>query len=270
MKRYDGRKYNELRQLNVTYNIFEYTPGSVLIELGKTKVLCAVTLQQTVPHFLRGKGTGWLTAEYALLPASTSQRIQREISVMKRNHRSVEISRLISRSIRTVVDLSVFGERTIMIDCDVLQADGGTRTASIIGAFAALSMAQKQWKADGIITHDIITHRIAAISVGVMEDQSLVLDPDYREDASGLADINFIMTHSGDVIEVQGGAEKEPIAWKTLIDAGELAKKGMCDIARFFEDASKTYTRNVTTAESKQQKAALFSLQRRQSDSTLS
>ncbi len=269
MKRFDGREYNAIRQLKVTHNIYEYAPGSVLLELGKTKVLCAVTLQPTVPHFLRGKGTGWLTAEYALLPASTSYRTQREISVMKRHHRSVEISRLISRSMRTVVDLSVLGERSIMIDCDVLQADGGTRTASIIAAFAALSMAQKQWKADGVITKDIIKHGIAAISVGVMSDHSLVLDPDYQEDASGIADINFIMTHTGDVIEVQGGAEKEPIAWKKLIAAGELAKKGIQDIAQFLEGNSGSRSSKAAALGAKPQKNALFSLQRRQPDSAL-
>jgi len=269
MKRFDGREYNELRRLKVTHNIYEYTPGSVLLELGKTKVLCAVTLQPTVPHFLRGKGTGWLTAEYALLPASTSYRTQREISIMKRHHRSVEISRLISRSIRTAVDLSVLGERSIMIDCDVLQADGGTRTASIIAAFAALSMAQRQWKADGIITQDIIKHGIGAISVGVMEDHSLVLDPDYQEDFAGVADINFIMTYTGDVIEVQGGAEKEPIAWQKLIAAGELAQKGIQDIAQFFQKETRSTSTAKQAQEQKAQKTALFSLQRRQPDSSL-
>ncbi len=270
MKRFDGREYADLRPLKVTYNIFEYAPGSVLIELGRTKVLCAVTLQQTIPHFLRGTSEGWLTAEYALLPASTSHRTQREITVMKRHHRSVEISRLISRSIRTVVDLSVLGERSIMIDCDVLQADGGTRTASIIGAFAALSMAQKQWKAEGIITKDLIKHGIAAISVGVMKDHSLVLDPDFQEDSAGIADMNFIMTHTGDVVEVQGGAEKEPIAWKTLIAAGELAQKGIAQIVTFLnENAFEASQPKQSIQKNTSPKVALFSLQKRQKASSV-
>ncbi len=267
MKRSDGRKHNELRSLKLSHNIYEYTPGSVLIELGKTKVLCAVTLQPTVPHFMRGKGTGWLTAEYALLPASTSCRTQREVSAMRRNHRSVEISRLISRSLRTIINFSALGERSIMVDCDVLQADGGTRTASIIGAFAALSMAQAQWKADGVITEDILEHTIAAISVGVLQDKSLVLDPDYHEDSSGIADINFIMTHSGDVIEVQGGAEQEPIAWQQMINAGELAREGMRSIATFLQENS--FKAPQQNKGMQKNKSALFSLKSRQPDISL-
>ncbi len=264
MKRHDGRQYNELRPLKLTYNIFEYAPGSVLIELGKTKVLCAVTLQQTVPHFLRGQGVGWLTAEYALLPASTTTRTQRESTTMRRHHRSIEISRLIGRSLRAIVDLSAFGERSIMIDCDVLQADGGTRTASITGAFAALAMAQKQWKADGIISEDILKYTIAAVSVGVLQDHALVLDPNFEEDSSGIADINFIMTHSGDVIELQGGAEQEPIPWKELIDAGALAKEGIQKIASFLQNNSFDAP-NVAHGQKKNARnISFFSLQSRQ------
>ncbi len=264
MKRHDGRQYNELRPLKLTYNIFEYAPGSVLIELGKTKVLCAITLQPTVPRFLRGQGVGWLTAEYALLPASTTIRTQRESAVMRRHHRSIEISRLISRSLRAIVDLSSFGERSIMIDCDVLQADGGTRTASITGAFAALAMAQKQWKADGIITEDILKYTIAAVSVVVLQDHTLVLDPNFEEDSSGIADINFIMTHSGDVIEVQGGAEQEPIPWQQLIDAGALAKEGIQKIAAFLESHSFDEQDVVSNQKKNARKVSLFSLQSRQ------
>lgn len=266
MKRHDGRKANQLRTLKIAYNIFEYTPGSVLIELGKTKVLCAITLQSSVPAFLRGQGTGWLTAEYALLPASTSTRTNREISVMRRHHRSVEISRLISRSLRAVIDFSCFGERTIIIDCDVLQADGGTRTASIIGAYAALIMAQKQWRAEGIITKDIIKQDIAAVSVGILADGSLALDPDYQEDSTGKADINFIMTHTGEVVEAQGGAEQEPISWEQFIKAGQLAQEGIAQIGTFL----KNNTFGSNTQKEKERKTSLFSLQGRQPQGTAS
>jgi ribonuclease PH len=269
MKRSDGRQPNELRPLNIIYNIFEYAPGSVLIELGKTKVLCAVSLQQTVPHFMRGKGTGWLSAEYALLPASTSVRTQREISNMRRNNRSVEISRLIGRTLRTLIDFSALGERSITVDCDVLQADAGTRTASIIGAFAALQMAQEQWKAEGIITQDILADTIAAVSVAVMHDGTVLLDPNYEEDSGGLADINFIMTHTGRVIEVQGGAEKDPIEWEHLMKAGELAKHGIADIARFLKEHAFNASAQPSESENKSQKGALFSLGNRQHDASL-
>ncbi len=267
MKRHDGRSSDELRPLKITYNVYEYAPGSVLIELGKTKVLCAVSLQQSVPPFLRGQGAGWLTAEYALLPASTAVRTNREISVMRRQHRSVEISRLISRSLRTIVDLNAIGERTIIIDCDVLQADAGTRTAAITGAYAALCMAQKQWYADGIIHKDILIHGLAAVSVAVVSNGSLVLDPDYEEDSSGKADINFIMTHTGNVIEFQGCAEREPIPWTQLIEAGELAQRGIKKIAAFLEAHP---FGGSEKPQSRERKSPFFSLKNRQKQDSIS
>ncbi len=258
MKRQDGREYNQLRPLKITHNIYEYAPGSVLIELGKTKILCAVTLQPSVPSFLRGQGLGWLTAEYALLPASTQARTQREISVMRRQHRSVEISRLIGRSLRSIVNFSALGERTIYIDCDVLQADGGTRTASITGAYVALVMAEKKWKAERIINSNIITQSLAAISVAVMQNGLLVLDPDYIEDSNAIADINFCMTHTGEVVEVQGGAEQSPISWQKMNEAGLLAQDGIRTIARALKNEPTAQINNTNT------RVPFFSLSNRQ------
>lgn len=266
MKRTDGRAPTDLRSLSLTYNVYEYAPGSVLLELGKTKVLCAVSLQNTVPPFVRGKGVGWLSAEYALLPASTETRSQREISVMRRNHRSVEISRLIGRTLRTLIDFEALGERSIIVDCDVLQADGGTRTASIISAFAALLMAQRQWKAEGIITADVVTETIAAVSVAVMPDETLLLDPHYEEDSQAHADINFIMTHDGRVIEVQGGVEKNAVAWQTFIAAGKLAREGIANIASFLQNNSSD---SLMGKNESNEKGALFSLRNRQPDAAL-
>ncbi len=263
MKRHEKRGADQLRPLAITYNVFEYAPGSVLFEFGKTRVLCAVTLQSSVPLFLRGRGVGWLTAEYALLPASTISRTNREASMMRRNGRSIEISRLISRSLRTVIDTRVLGERTLMVDCDVLQADGGTRVASITGAYAALMMAQQRLLADGVLEKPFLKDGIAAVSVAVLKDGSLALDPDYLEDSSCVADINFIMTYSGKLIEVQGGAEKEPVEWDVLREASDLACAGAKQIVSFFDshkpldhDASKFDTNKDT-------RASLFSLQKR-------
>ena len=261
MKRHDTRRANELRPTTVTYNIFEYAAGSVLFEQGKTKILCAVTLQPSVPPFLRGKGVSWLMGEYALMPASTKTRTIREASVMRRSGRSVEISRLISRSLRTVIDDTVLGERTIVVDCDVLQADGSTRTASITAASAALLMAQQRWIADGTIEKPFLKDGIAAVAVGVLADGQLVLDPDYREDSEGVADINVIMTHAGKLIEMQGGAEKEPIEWEYIDEIRELALGGLATIIQFFK--KHPFSLEKTTPK-REQKIPLFSLKKRQ------
>src|ERR1700733_6301212 len=185
------REYNELRPLKVAYDIYSYTPGSVLFEMGNTKILCSVTLQNSVPHFLRGKRRGWLTAEYALLPASTPIRTVREVSANKRNGRTIEISRLIGRSLRSVADLAVLGESTIFIDCDVLQADGGTRTACITGAYLALKAAVVRWLEKGIIHQSLLKDELGAVSVGIADDLTL-LDLDFIEDSTTFADFNFV------------------------------------------------------------------------------
>lgn len=222
-KREDGRTPDQLRPVSVSYNIYDYAAGSVLFHMGKTKILCAVSLQNGVPAFLRGKGAGWLSAEYALLPMSTHTRTQRESTLARKDGRSVEIARFIGRCFRSIVDLSVLGERTISIDCDVLQADGGTRTASITGAFLALSMAQKKWLSSGIISKPFITESITAVSVGIVAGTPIV-DLTYEEDAQATADFNFVVTQSDKVIEVQGGAEGAAVEWDTFDHIRSLAR----------------------------------------------
>lgn len=265
--RHDNRRSHDLRPISITYGIYEYAAGSALFCLGKTKVLCAVTLQQSVPPFLKGKGTGWLSAEYALLPAATQVRTNREITAMKRQGRSVEISRLISRALRAVVDLSVLGERSITVDCDVLQADGGTRTASITGAYAALVMAQQEWLNKGIISRPFLIDGIAAVSVAVLADEQLLLDPDYVEDSAAIADINVVMTYTGKLVELQGGAEKESVPWEVVPTIGQLAQ-GAVTTFRDFMQANPApigiISRTAETAVKSASKSALFSLANRQ------
>jgi ribonuclease PH len=228
MKRVDGRSVDELRELRLTINIFEYAAGSVLLELGKTKVLCAVTLSEGVPHFLRGKGNAWLTAEYALLPASTTTRSPRDSSV-RRSGRSVEISRIIGRSLRSVVSLNGIGEYTITIDCDVLQADGGTRCASICAAQAALNLADQRWRDMGIFDRSIIKNQVAAVSVGVSADETL-LDLTAFEDNNIDSDFNFVLTDKDEIVEIQGTAEMGTVSWPQFSHMSELARRGTQDI----------------------------------------
>lgn len=211
--RLDERSADELRSIVVTYNTFGYGDGSVLFELGKTKVLCTVSLSPGVPPFLRGSGTGWLTAEYGMLPTATHTRTQRESGALKKSGRSVEISRLIGRSLRAIVDLKKLKDCTITVDCDVLQADGGTRTACITGAYLALCQAQKQWLERKQIGYPVIMDALAAISVGVKDD-TVLLDLNYEEDCSVDADYNFVLTKSGSIIEIQGTAEYTPVSWE--------------------------------------------------------
>ncbi len=227
--RHDGRSYNQLRPLTIHYNTFGYAAGSVLLEMGNTKVLCAVTLQNGVPPFLRGKQTGWLAAEYAMLPTATVERSAREISLMRRNGRSSEISRLISRALRMVINLDVLGERTITIDCDVLQADGGTRAACITGAYCALKNAEAHWLQTKQITAPILVEELAAISVGVLGDQ-ILLDPDFTEDSTLSADFNFVLTRSNKIVEIQGSAEKSPIAWEQYNQLVSIAQDGIAQL----------------------------------------
>ena len=230
-KRFNGRAFNEVRPLSMTYGLHGNAHGSVLFELGNTKILCSVMMQDGVPYFLRGKGKGWLTAEYAMLPSSTHVRTQRESSTMRKNGRSVEISRLIGRSLRSVVNLAKIGERTVYIDCDVLQADGGTRTAAITGAYCALRNALDFWQSEGRSFHGFLTDSIGAISVGWSRDTPL-LDIDYEEDSTIDADFNFVMTGSGKVIELQGAAESAPIEWENIEQMRVLAQSGITEILR--------------------------------------
>ena len=235
MKRADGREINQLRNLTLTKNIFEYAPGSVLFEMGKTKVLCAVTLTENVPPFLRGKGTGWLTAEYSLLPASTITRTFRESSSFKRNGRSVEISRIIGRALRSIVDLSQFGENTITIDCDVLQADGGTRCAAICGAQAALNLAVKHWLDSKFIKQTIIKDQVAAVSTGVYDGTAL-LDLNAFEDNNIDSDFNFILTDKNEIVEIQGTAELGTVSWVQFDAMRELAVQGTKELSSFIKE----------------------------------
>lgn len=223
--RASGRKPDQLRAIKIAYNSFGYAPGSVLFELGNTKVLCAASIAPGVPPFLKGSKTGWLTAEYAMLPTSGQTRAARETTQFKKNERAVEISRLIGRALRAVVDLSAIGERTIFIDCDVLQADGSTRTASITGSYLALAAAVDYWIKSGILAKTILTDAVGAVSVGFMQGLPL-LDLDYAEDSTIDADYNFVFTQSGNIIEIQGAAEKSVLSWHDFEQIKECAIKG--------------------------------------------
>lgn len=233
MSRYLNRPAHKIRPLELTYNIYEYAAGSVLFKIGRTKVLCAITVNDGVPQFLRGTGTGWLTAEYSMLPTSTHSRTERE-SVKKRSGRSVEISRLIGRSLRSIIDFKALGERTLIVDCDVLQADGGTRSASISGAYCALKMAEQKLLKQKAISKPILTDELAAISVGVFGDK-LLLDLDCKEDMDIDADFNYVITRSGAVVEIQGSAEKHPISWQQVQSLYQLAKSGTDQIFEFID-----------------------------------
>ncbi len=220
------RKPNELREVRITRNYTKHAEGSVLIECGDTKVICTASVEEKVPAFLKGKSQGWVTAEYGMLPRSTGARTQREAASGKQSGRTQEIQRLIGRALRAVVDLQKLGERTIQIDCDVIQADGGTRTASITGAFVALHDAVGKLLKQKIIASSPLTDFVAAISVGINQGKP-VLDLDYQEDSNCDTDMNVVMTGSGGLIEVQGTAEGEPFTRKQMDALLELAQSGI-------------------------------------------
>lgn len=224
--RADGRSNNKLRPVKITRNFSKYAEGSCLIELGNTKVVCTATVEERVPHFLRGKGTGWVTAEYGMLPRSCSQRIVREAARGKIGGRTYEVQRLIGRSLRAVTQLDKLGERTIWIDCDVLQGDGGTRTAAITGGFVALVDCLQKLSRDGLLEKLPITDYVAATSVG-MHQKELLLDLDYEEDANASLDMNVVMTGKGKFVEIQGTAEKEPFSKQQMEELLDLARKGI-------------------------------------------
>ena len=222
--RVDGRRADELRKLKITRNYIKAAEGSVLIEMGDTKVICTATVEDSVPPFLRGKGTGWVTAEYAMLPRSSSQRIARERS--KVGGRTHEIQRLIGRSLRSVVDLYSLGERTVLIDCDVIQADGGTRTASITGAYIAMVEAIRSIYKQNLIDCIPVRDYLAAVSVGIAGGNPL-LDLCYVEDSEAEVDMNLVMTGRGRIVEVQGTAEGAPFSKKELGKLLALGEKGI-------------------------------------------
>lgn len=224
--RNDGRINNAMRKVSIKRNYIKYAEGSCLIELGNTKVICTASLEDGVPPFLKGSGTGWVTAEYGMLPRSCQKRTPREASRGKIGGRTHEIQRLIGRSLRSVTDLKLLGERTIWIDCDVIQGDGGTRTASITGSFIALADCLKHMKKEGVIEEMPIKDYVAATSVGIIKDQP-ILDLDYEEDSNAQVDMNIVMTSSGKFIEIQGTAEGEPFSGADMDNLLELAKKGI-------------------------------------------
>lgn len=227
--RADARKENALRKIKITRNYMKYAEGSCLITVGNTKVVCTASIEETVPHFLRGKGTGWITAEYAMLPRSCKTRKSRESSRGKVGGRTHEIQRLIGRSLRSVADLSALGERTIWIDCDVMQADGGTRTASITGSFIALVDALNSLKKRDIFDEIPLNDYVAAVSVGIVGGKP-ALDLDYEEDFNAEVDMNIVMTGSKKFIEVQGTAEHAPFDKSGLNSLIKLAEKGIIKI----------------------------------------
>lgn len=226
MSRNQERNNNELRTVRITRGYTQVPEGSVLIEIGKTMVLCTASIEEKVPPFLKGTGKGWVTAEYSMLPRATGIRNQREASKGKLTGRTMEIQRLIGRALRSIVDLSKLGERTIWIDCDVLQADGGTRTASITGAYVALSDAVSFLLETGLLKKSPIIDSIAAISVGKVEGDYL-LDLAYEEDSKAEVDMNVVMTGAGKLVEVQGTAEGEPFDRSELNKLLDLAEAGI-------------------------------------------
>ncbi len=226
-KRGDSRGVDELRGLSIQANFQRHPLGSVLISMGETRVLCAATMEEMVPPFLKGKGQGWVTAEYAMLPTSTETRTPREGN----RGRSLEIQRLVGRSLRAVTNLLGFGERTIRVDCDVIQADGGTRTAAINGGFLALVQAFKRLQEAGQITRLPVKDQVAAVSVGIVKGE-LLLDLTYAEDAAADVDMNVVMTGSGDLVELQGTAEEGAFSRQQLDQMLDLAWKGIRGIHR--------------------------------------
>ena len=226
IERKSGRKFGELRPINITNNYLKNTAGSVLVEFGNTKVICAASLDNKPAPFLKNTGKGWLTAEYSMLPMSTQTRTTRESSRGKVGGRTHEIQRMIGRSLRAVTDLTAFGERTIYLDCDVIQADGGTRTASITGAFIALVDLFKKLRQEGVVKEIPVSDFLSAISVGIVDNQ-ILLDLEYEEDSRAEVDMNFVMTGSGLFIEVQGTAERVPFNKEQLDIMTQLAASGI-------------------------------------------
>ncbi|MEC1650828.1 ribonuclease PH [Bacillus vallismortis] len=228
--RHDGRQHDELRPITFDVDFISHPEGSVLITAGNTKVICNASVEDRVPPFLRGGGKGWITAEYSMLPRATNQRTIRESSKGKVSGRTMEIQRLIGRALRAVVDLEKLGERTIWIDCDVIQADGGTRTASITGAFLAMAIAIGKLLKAGTIKANPITDFLAAISVGIDKEQGILLDLNYEEDSSAEVDMNVIMTGSGRFVELQGTGEEATFSRDDLNGLLGLAEKGIQEL----------------------------------------
>ena len=226
MKRVDGRAYDELRPVKIIPGYQSFAEGSALIKLGKTHVLCSVSVEERVPPFLKGSGTGWITAEYAMLPRATVTRSQRDSTVGHVGGRNQEIQRLIGRSLRASADLAALGERSLIVDCDVIQADGGTRTASVTGAYVALHQAMEKLMNMGVISKIPLKSAVAATSVGIVNN-NMMIDLCYDEDSQAAVDFNIVMTSKGEFVEVQGTAEGKPFTRQSIDDLISLAEKGI-------------------------------------------
>lgn len=239
--RADGRSANELRPVRFRNDIAPYATGSTLMEWGNTRVICGVTVEDTIPRWMKEQGVsgGWITAEYSMLPYSTLQRKQRDSSKGKIDGRSQEIQRLIGRAMRAAIDLEKLGPRTIWIDCDVLQADGGTRTAAITGAYVALSLAVRKLQREGRLATNPLLHAVAAVSVGIVEQRCL-LDLCYTEDAGASVDLNLVMNSSGEFIELQGTGEEATFSETQLADMIGLGKVGIQELLKAQQDALAT------------------------------
>ncbi len=229
MTRPSGRAADQMRPITLTRQYTKHAEGSVLVTFGDTRVLCTATVEERTPVFLRGSERGWITAEYGMLPRSTGSRMAREAARGRQGGRTLEIQRLIGRSLRAVVDLKKLGERSITVDCDVLQADGGTRTASITGGYVALVDALKWLQDRGSLTHDPLLGQVASVSVGVVENE-VVLDLDYIEDSSAETDMNVVMNEAGRFIEVQGTAEGEPFTQAQMMTMLDYARRGIAEL----------------------------------------
>ncbi|MPW24926.1 ribonuclease PH [Alkalibaculum sp. M08DMB] len=229
MLRNDERTYDELRKVKITKNYTKHADGSVLIEAGNTKIICTAMIEEKIPVFLKGQKKGWITSEYRMLPSSTVTRKIRDSSKGKIDGRNMEIQRLIGRTLRSIIDLKKLGERTLWVDCDVIQADGGTRTASITGAFIAIMDAVKKLKDKGLISEIPIDHFVAAVSVGVVNGQAL-LDLCYEEDSNAEIDMNVVMTEKGEYIEIQGTGEARPMNKEEFNKLLALSEKGIMEL----------------------------------------
>ena len=224
-----GRAFDQLRAVTLQRQFTRHAEGSVLVSFGDTRVLCTASVENRVPGFLRGKGEGWITAEYGMLPRSTNERMDREAARGKQGGRTLEIQRLIGRSLRACVDRRALGERSITLDCDVIQADGGTRTAAITGAWVAMASALNYLKDEGVLKTDPILDQVAAVSCGVFKDTP-VLDLDYEEDSSAEADSNFVLTGSGDIVEIQATGEKRGFSRAEFDRLFVLAESGCAEL----------------------------------------
>jgi len=236
MKRNDGRDPDELRPITITPGFVRTATGSALIEAGGTRVICTASVDEAVPRWMAGKGRGWVTAEYSMLPASTGERKKRDVSKGRPDGRTVEIQRLIGRSLRGVVDFEALGERTVWVDCDVLEADGGTRCAAITGGYVALELALRRVMADGKLEALPLNGSIAAVSTGVVDGRAL-LDLDYSEDSTAEVDANVVMTGDGGLIEVQATAERTPLSRASLDELLALAADGIASLRTAQEEA---------------------------------